>query len=237
MKIAVLVVGEYREFAIAHKSWKFLNYPEVDVFMSTWSTSREVNLALDINLRETVTEEQIRALIDVKHLAIFDQSTIHPNIPQRKMTYLWRQALMMLAYQTTVYDVVIMIRPDLYLEYDTNIFHELLSNLTNDLYLLGRPYSRSSGLVNRGVQDQMFVSTHIGITNMLRIHEAPDVNIHEHLVNEFELIYDELRSLQIDKFAIVRSNCRILAEDDLVFDNIRLKTKQWWESKNGPYAG
>lgn len=50
--------------------------------------------------------------------------------------------------------------------------------------------------------------------------------------------FNELRSLQIEKSALVRSKCRTLEENQLGFDHIRLKTKEWWETRyGGRYAG
>jgi hypothetical protein len=59
MKTAVLVFGEYREFKNAHKTWKFLNNIDYDIYMSTWTTTNDVNSALGIDLHTTIDETDI----------------------------------------------------------------------------------------------------------------------------------------------------------------------------------
>ena len=59
MKTAILVFGEYREFNNAHKTWKFLNNIDYDLYVSTWNTSNDVNDLLGINLHTTIDETDI----------------------------------------------------------------------------------------------------------------------------------------------------------------------------------
>ena len=39
MKVALLIAGELREFETAKNFWPFLTIPNLDIYISTWSTS------------------------------------------------------------------------------------------------------------------------------------------------------------------------------------------------------
>ena len=43
-KMAVLINGEFREFDIAIKSWKFINEIDCDIYVSTWDKTIQINI-------------------------------------------------------------------------------------------------------------------------------------------------------------------------------------------------
>ena len=48
-KMAVLINGEFREFDIAIKSWKFMNEIDCDFYVSTWDKTIQINKKLNIH--------------------------------------------------------------------------------------------------------------------------------------------------------------------------------------------
>ena len=146
MKIAVLIAGEYREFAIAHKFWTFLSWPDVDCYFATWKHSLlvQVDTPLDDPLppiNEIITAEQIRSLIKVVDLDITDRSE------SAKMYYVgwsmierWKSAISLMQKSGTQYDRVILIRPDLALSYDEDMFRQFIRDIDDSLYSVNSVY-------------------------------------------------------------------------------------------------
>ena len=123
MNVAVLVFGEYREFDIAVKSWKFLNEFNCDVYFSTWDESIQVKDDLNVNIFEQVTVERIKNHIPSATVSIKNQNDVaHLNGNTQKMFFHWKESFRLMIESGKQYDSIMLLRPDLYFDLD---FHQL----------------------------------------------------------------------------------------------------------------
>ena len=73
-KMAVLINGEFREFDIAIKSWKFINEIDCDIYVSTWDKTIQINKKLNIHIEEDITEDNIKKHFPNATVSILKQS-------------------------------------------------------------------------------------------------------------------------------------------------------------------
>lgn len=249
MKIAILIAGEYREFAIAHKSWTFLNWPDVDCYFSTWAENYRVFPDIKINqIRETVTVEDIHSLIRVVDLDVkeLDDNTRSSKCTTWKMIDRWKSALSLLKKSNIHYDRVILIRPDIALEYDEELFKNFVyesSASDNDLYgLTYTDLNTPFPLKERGQMcDLMLLGTQNSILKLLDLPtdeffsiengaiKYAQVDVHNYLAKFCLVAYDRFLNMPIKDQCIVRTNCRTLVNPS--FYEYKLKAKEWWEIK------
>ena len=126
MRIAVLIVGEYRTFPYCHKTMDFLYQPpstgiHVDVFFSTWSVTKTHNPLINklgpnkVTSTKEVTEQEIRKL-----LARPATVRVLPPIPLREkdsflaMRMGWLLGFELIEQSGVEYDYVYVMRPDLF---------------------------------------------------------------------------------------------------------------------------
>jgi hypothetical protein len=129
MKIAALVYGEYREFEKAVKSWDIFKNLDIDYYFSTWNTSHQTCKDLGIDKKINVTHEMINNIYPNSHIIINDipYDLIFHGQNQRKILYHWGLLLNKLKETNTEYDLIFIMRFDLFFilqnEYkDENIF-------------------------------------------------------------------------------------------------------------------
>jgi hypothetical protein len=133
MKIALLIAGELREFETAKNFWPFLNIPNIDIYMSTWSTSVKDNPINNEKITETVNKETLEKSLNFKKIIIEDLPTSHA---WGVYLYLYkiRGLIETVAAENIHYDIVIFTRPDLiftvFPPYDLN--NHILSNVKQD---------------------------------------------------------------------------------------------------------
>ncbi len=167
MKVAVLVYGEYREFDNVVDSWKIFQNLDVDYYFSTWNESNQISSKLGISKKISVNEEMIKthlpnSIIDIQN----ESKVIESNIQlvthnSYKIYFHWKNLLKILNEVNKEYDVMILMRPDLYLMWpyhsemtfpmhiDTNVL-DILKNddkiyavisekdcVVNDTFLIG----------------------------------------------------------------------------------------------------
>ena len=125
MKIAILIVGEYREFKISINSWNFLNNDNADYWISTWEVSKQNDFI------ETVSEKDFtNYLPNIKNIGIHPKEKIHisdGNIDTSQAfrfnwMYCYETLLEKMESQNLKYDAMMIIRPDLWLENQTEDF-------------------------------------------------------------------------------------------------------------------
>lgn len=125
MKIAILIVGEYREFKISINSWNFLNNDNADYWISTWEVSKQNDFI------ETVSEKDFtNYLPNIKNIGIHPKEKIYisnGNIDTSQAfrfnwMYCYETLLEKMESQNLKYDAMMIIRPDLWLEYQTEDF-------------------------------------------------------------------------------------------------------------------
>lgn len=125
MKIAVLLVGEYRTFPYCRKTMQFLdqssnNEMEIDVYFHTWETTKLHNPPIGRHLNpnpirssRTVTEDEIRELLN--RPAVVKVSPV----PDDRDGFLimrkgWLLGFELIKNSGVEYDYVYVIRPDLF---------------------------------------------------------------------------------------------------------------------------
>ena len=135
MKIAVLIAGEYREFPIAHKFWNFLKWPNIDCYFATWDKSIFVNKNSAIpDIVETVTMSSITEFIHVIDADIAESTPIPINgTTAYKQINRWKSAIQLLINSNKKYDRVILIRPDIALDYDEGFLKKFMEENNGDL--------------------------------------------------------------------------------------------------------
>ena len=120
-KMAVLINGEFREFEIAVKSWKFINEIDCDFYVSTWSKCIQKNKNLGIYIEEEVTEERIRKILPNANILISNiddyDFSFETSWHNAKQIFHWKNTVRMMKESRIQYDSVMMTRPDNYLGY------------------------------------------------------------------------------------------------------------------------
>jgi hypothetical protein len=239
MRIAVLIAGEYREFPIAHKFWTFLNWPNVDCYFATWDKS----VCLDKNphipvIVEDITEHDITKFINPIAVDIAISSPIQGCSTASKQINRWKTAITLLVDAKRQYDKVILIRPDIALDYDEEFLKKFIEeNICDDTHI----YSITGGTLNtpfpleesRKVSDLILIGTQNSILKLLDIDDIEStehhVDIHRYLAKYFLSTYSQFRNLPIPRQCVVRSNCRGLSNP--TFATCKSLARDWWESK------
>lgn len=251
MKIAVLISGEYREFPIAHKFWSFLSWADVDCYFATWKYSFATQADTSVESpKELITSEQIHNYIKVVDLDISDRVVIDQRYYSGwAMINRWHKAISLMQESGIQYDRVILIRPDLALEYEEDVFkqfvYEIIDN-DNNLYgmtgtNLGQPVplatlGRMNDVILIGTQNSIMKLMQLPLEEFFNAGE-PDVpvvvDIHKYLAKHCSVIYESLFNMPIPGQCIVRTNCRTLINP--TYNDCKLKAKVWWEEKIGVF--
>jgi hypothetical protein len=121
MKIAVLISGEYRTFKYCRPTMNFLEDSRVDVYFSTWNKTFYNSPKIDLNVANCVDSNIIIDDNGFKPLdtIIEDVNSFKETKYNSKMIHRWVTGFEMILKSITVYDYVIITRPDMY--YDDKI--------------------------------------------------------------------------------------------------------------------
>jgi len=229
MNIAVLISGEYREFEIAHPSWEFDKCGKVDYYFSTWAETSEVNDNLNINIHETVTIDRIQKYLPITDYVI--SQPLYYLYNQQKMINRWHEGLKLIHKSNKTYDVIILIRPDLYIEY-SDLLQDFISKMnSNTMYCYGDFHRNGIG----NVMDQIFIGDSNTILKLLDIdYTTPKLiettNIHEFLAEHFNRLFNSIQLIPFNKFYIARSNSRGLASYS--YEIIKTNSEIWYQQKH-----
>jgi hypothetical protein len=186
MKTAVLIFGEYREFKNAHKTWKFLNNIDYDIYISTWNTSNDVNNVLGIDLHATIDETDILNYFPNAKISI-KADTMYGMV-STKMIHHWRTLFNMMTVSDIEYDNVVLIRPDVYFD-NTDLIESLLTKLPNENVLYGlSTVNHPPPPEYMYVNDCLFIGKMELMRNTFLSMFEPDITrkgIHYHLAKHF----------------------------------------------------
>lgn len=239
MKIAVLISGQYREFAIAVKSWNFIpKGATVDFYLSTWNISYddsyyrsddEISIPVEGTI-ENVTIGEIKEIITLSDFRILPE--IYGNTVARYI-HLIKNSIQMLVNSNTKYDHVMLIRPDLWIDNILNIsIAELLQadEIDNDVVY-------GSGLVQGymdmpEVRDCFWISNQATMIKFLNLPNLYEKFGTEKLLGQF-YIDNNLKSILIPNNSavrVVRSNCRNI--ENLTTEIVSRKACEWWNIKH-----
>lgn len=233
MKIAVLVYGMYREFDIAFKSWDFIDKFNCDVYISTWSKSKQINNRLGIFIDETVDEQRILNKIPNAIISIKDD-TFQNLTNHEKIIFHWKTALQLIVNSNIYYDFLIITRPDNYINF--NVTLDELKKLSNTDKIYGLEPIRT-------VNDSLFLQDIFFIGNFLLIKKLIDNlpqkldlsefngEIHHHLAKHVLLNNLDVDVIDNVNAITVRANCRNLSNDEMNINNIYKKLLEWGENQ------
>lgn len=237
MKIALLIAGEYREFDIAHNFWPFLDWPDVDVYVSTWSESIFALKQPNVGISESISLENFKKNnIIVKDYNISDvNKDWFGEATGRRQINRWQAGLELIKKSESKYDIIILIRPDLALSLDTDLYEYVkqIHNENNDEHI----YGITGGMLNvpfpfrdaGQVSDLMFIGTYNSVIKLLKLPlDVAVTDIHKFLCIEFDKMYKDLFNLPITEQCVVRPNCRGNYPCD--FKQIKKLAKIYWET-------
>jgi len=143
VKIAILIVGEYRTFAQCRRTMLFLDEPGIDIYVSTWDKTNTVNPVVMPRPQPEpnyipVTIEQIRKDIGIDNVTCVTHKqpefSIFPNIIES-----WTKGFDVLKQSGKSYDYVLMMRPDLFFQDDSHFLTNTFKNYTNTVGVLSPP--------------------------------------------------------------------------------------------------
>jgi hypothetical protein len=143
MKIAVLIVGEYRTFPACRRTMTFLDQDNVDVYVSTWDKTNTKNPQRIGSLGyreytpvyEPVTKEQIQEAIGIScSIEIQDSAVIkHEKADWKKMIIGWLLGFNKIKQSSVKYDFVLLLRPDLFFDVNALIDIAKFKNPSNSI--------------------------------------------------------------------------------------------------------
>jgi hypothetical protein len=161
MKVALLVVGMYREFETTFKFWNFYDPELYDVYFSTWDETSDENWALNLHTREKVTRERIEKVVNCKRIAI-DPLFIAKKKSIAEYIIRIRKGLNLIKFSGIDYSHVLIIRPDFaYASCNVPLFNENIFKIVDDeLYTIGGAFTMNwTDPPFRALQDVMFITT------------------------------------------------------------------------------
>lgn len=228
MKTAILVNGEFREFDISIKSWKFLQEMDCDVYVSTWKKCIQYSRNINFHLEEDVSEENIRkhipnATISILDINDFDFSgdvAYHNN----KQTFHWKNCLKMAKESGIIYDQIMLIRPDDYLFYEPSYDTFRKLNEENLLYGLTKIIISPQG--DYFLMDYFFFGNYTPMSLMIETlpNEMPD-NIHTSLAKHIESIGLDVKQIDMFDICLVRPTMR--GVEDINRQTLQNKWEEW----------
>lgn len=246
MKLAIIITGEYREFDVAHKSWSFLQWPNIDVYFVTWDKSLHLDKDPSIlGFYRSITENDILEYIEVKDFKIlpYDESpyTVSKSFWNAAMITMWKESIELLEKSNEKYDRVILLRPDIALKFDNALFFEHVKCLEEDDETLHMINSQSLGipslikditkmpdLLYLGTQNAICKLKRLSLDEFYKVSDCLKIDIHSFLADQFKSFYKKVYNVPIEDWCIVRSTSH--KKFNKSFCQYKLDSKIWWES-------
>tara|TARA_B110000858_G_scaffold139004_1_gene157857 strand:- start:131 stop:856 length:726 start_codon:yes stop_codon:yes gene_type:complete len=218
MKVAVLILGEFREFDIAVESWSFKNYDHIDYQISSWNTSNQGGI------NENVTEESFtKHLSNVEHIKIWEKTQYYTDTAVDYLTdttqafrfhfmYMYEE---LIQPKNKKYDYIFITRPDLWYATDSKILSiPFFKQIEDDtIYTLGPlepPTNESQGFVN----DILFYGKSKEMIEFLNLVQYQPIN-HQHAAKAIHENFKHKEST-IRGVNIVRPNVRNVDDKSLL---------------------
>jgi len=234
MRVALLVSGEFREFAIAHKFWPFLHWNDIDIYFSLWSTSSIV-YTLD---RTDVEPIDIQLINSFKPKACCIEDP-RPDIDHNalKMIHRLKEGFRLILSTGINYDVIMTIRPDLAIVYSEEDFRKELDRAYRDQICLIDGFDRCK--LKSGDSIIMFPLKYVH--RFLRYDFEKPLRITNNIHNVFGDFFNGRGDVIHDmtqRHIIVRPNARELTTDyQKSFKSISHKSEEWWKNyHNEPFC-
>lgn len=237
-KVAVLIAGEIREFNVAHQFWPFLNIPDVDIYMSTWSTSKYENPIDKKTVVECVDRFSLEKTLNFKNIIIEDL----PDKfcwPIHLYLYKIRGLIKSVLAENISYDVVIIIRPDLIFKIfpEHDLVNHILENvktddvihtITNNFKIADTKLTCDALMIGTLNTFKKFLDF-IPDNNLGNISNLEIMDIHGFFGTSYYNNNIEVENLPIYKWTIARPTSR--EKIDPTFEVFEQDAKIFWEYK------
>ena len=177
VKIAILIVGEYRTFAKCRKTMFFLDQKDIDkdIYISTWNVTNTIN---PISLNNTKFKNYTPVYREVSKEEIINDirvpATISINTPIKNgippIINGWNLGINLIKKSNIHYDYVLMYRPDTYFNNNNNGQNWLnskilVNNLGDYKFSIGVRMPMTSGVEH--LCDQLYFSTYENMEKIL----------------------------------------------------------------------
>lgn len=238
MKIAVLIAGEYREFNRAFKFWEFNKLSDcVHYYFSTWDISTEYNEKLNINISEKITTEKINDVLLCFDSKIDNKNDVDYLFTNKLMLNRWHSVLDLMLKSNILYDVVILIRPDLVFKNDLTLWDKFLNQIEDNCIYGYIGQSNENLRNNFHMQDVILIGKYREMLKLKNIDQdiqtiSDHSNIHVHLANIFKEFFINIKHITpISDIFILRSISRNYYLND--YESIKQLSHLWYQTKNG----
>lgn len=247
MKIALLVSGEYREFPVAHKLWNFLKWSNVDVYFATWDKTLHIDQNRNVQAKlNDVTTQDILQYVTPKSYKIVEYTsskfTTDKMYSCGAMIFLWKTTIQLLEESGIMYDVVVMLRPDLGLKFDEKILYDFFQTKLKksdqvlyaiNSFALGYPQVLSetenlSDLMYVGTQNAIVKLKNISLEAFYNLQPQNKIDTHKFLAKQCVAFYKCVYNLPIEDWCIIRSNSHL--KFGKTFEEYKEDSKIWWET-------
>jgi hypothetical protein len=227
--IAVLIYGQYREFELAIKSWHFMNLSaNIDYYISTWDITYEKFPDNSKSHISRVSKDKIEKHVKLSGYNIVSETESGLISSSSCMMYHIREVIKLMVSSGTIYDAVILIRPDVWvhegLDFNTMLIDEQITPNT----ILGYGPIHKDPINNYVVMDNLFATSYDTIKKLSSLPLTPFRDIHNVLASHFvenDIIVQSFKGES--DLSIVRSNARLLEPHQLTIENIKDKAKHW----------
>ena len=225
MKAAVLVYGMCTAFDIAVKSWKFLNDIDCDVYFSTWGHHKKYSEKLNYLSEFDVNEEMISKNIPNIKLLINDEKNYNFNTTIEKIIFHWKNCLNMMDESKVNYDIMILTRPENYINYELNSLEFFDKKEKDRIY--GLENIQIVGLKKYFVQDIFFMGDYKVMYDLLSTISIDISCLHQGLAEH--IIYKNLYVEPIKNLGVMtlRPNCVELINKPYNMEILWNKVQEW----------
>lgn len=225
MKAAILVYGMCTAFDIAVKSWKFLNDIDCDVYFSTWNRHKKYSEKLNYLSEFDVNEEMIKKNLSKVNLMISDEKNYNFNTTIERIVFHWKNCLRMMDERNINYDIMILTRPENYINYEFNSLEFFNKKEKDRIY--GLENIQIVGLNRYFVQDIFFTGDYEVMYDLLSTMSTDVSDLHgklaEHIV--FKNLYVEpIKNLGV---MTLRPNCEELNNKPYNMEILWNKVQEW----------
>lgn len=231
MKLAVGLAGQYREHDTARASWGPLRDLGADFYMSTWRTTPCAAAQTRVLDREEIASAGNFVCVD-----LHDETRYQGLAASDKHVFHIKQVMQRMASSTTRYDVIVLTRPDAWLEFGPG-FNDFIHNIGSGcIYTEGevRAEPAPSWLY---VHDVLLIGQPASMLAALSTLPFPlpkdsrgrlSKNIHFHLAVHFIINNIDVRNYRPHvESAIVRDNAA--GKVDISLADVHELSRQWWE--------
>ncbi len=225
MKAAVLVYGMCTAFDLAVKSWKFLNDIDCDVYFSTWNYQKKYSEKLNYLSQFDVNEEMIKKNIPNIKLLINDEKNYNFNLTTEKIIFHWKNCLNMLDESKVNYDIIILTRPENYINYKFNSLEFFDKKEKDRIY--GLENIQIVGLKKYFIQDIFFIGDYKVMYDLLSTVPIDISCLHQGLAEH--IIYKNLYVEPIKNLGVMtlRPNCVELINKPYNMEILWKKVQEW----------